>query len=134
MSNKVIQKKYGLHILLFVSKLIMLRNAFVYPHTLSPFVRPWVHSSFFFCLIHSFFFLLTVPFLPLFAEFWVCLHSAFDFARAQVYAYPVYYLLFCGVSDRFTLCLKIYVTANNVFNDADNIYMITEIGLICSKY
>ena len=34
----------------------MLRNAFVYPHTLSPFVRRWVLSSFFFCVIHSFFF------------------------------------------------------------------------------
>ena len=78
----------------------MSRNAFVYPHTLSPFVRRWVLSSFFFCLIHSFFFLLTVPFLPPFRrvlsllafsntilrahEFMLTLFTIYSFAVFQI--------------------------------------------------
>ena len=78
----------------------MSRNVFVYPHTLSPFVRRWVLSSFFFCIIHSFFFLLTVPFLPPFRrvlsllafsntilrahEFMLTLFTIYSFAVFQI--------------------------------------------------
>ena len=89
----------------------MSRNALVYPHTLSPFVRRWVLSSFFLCLMHSFFFLLTVPFLPPFRrvlsllafsntilrahEFMLTLFTIYSFAVFQIDL--LYALRYCSL-------------------------------------